>query len=248
MKKLLLFLALLCLFGLGVNATQIVVNATIQSRDTATCTTTPPPDPFYDCVYACSLKFKVNLWNAIPLTRITIESRENTFFTGISLPSTAVIEKVEVRQYTVSETLPLLQFVQFKKGNLNATCKTEFSFLATSTFYTEKGQDYFTVGAYYDYVDLGSNAVSELQSHLTYFYLGEKLKNGSGFIDESWDGSIEWQIHSQANPPQLRITYHLLPSEADAFEEGLVRHYNWFYPFCGIMAVCVLLYFVLKGD
>jgi hypothetical protein len=224
---------------------QIVQGAYIQLREILTCNDTAPPDPLHICGYKCDARNKQCYQLSTTSSRQQITRRTTTTWQDIPLPSTAIIDKVEVRQYTITNSLPSNQYIQFRDGLPNVDCGTEYDYMNTSTLYIEKLNNYFTAAAYYAYVDLGANAVSKLSSHKTYFYLGERLKQEPGYANEAWNGSIEWQIASAANPPQLRITYHVPVATTDDFEEGLIKHENW-WPLiilaCGSGIVFVFLF------
>lgn len=176
------------------------------------------PPPFPSETYTCRVKLYRVRWDYVPGTA-SDEWRGLIDFTSIGLPSNAIIEKVEFRAYTYSNSLPSGQYVLFKQSPLisSGNCATRFDAIGNGTQYTVRGRAFFSVGQYYEWVDLGEDAVNDLQGHLTYFAVGKMVQNTSS-SDESWDGEAEWLVSTN---PQLRITYSVPPEKEEYVESWL---------------------------
>jgi hypothetical protein len=167
------------------------------------------------------------------------------------IPNNAVIEKVEVRQFVFSNDAPSGQLVEYRNtdrvGVGNCALGTRFNNVGSGTLYTTINEYKHIVNQYTNWIDLGNDAITNLNSHPEYFVVGTKVEFTTA-VDDSWNGRIEWIRTTAGKQPELRITYEL-PGEVD--EELIIENYlnkrtQWFPIFIMIGLTIFSIWWVLK--
>lgn len=195
--------------------------------------------------YDCSIQYYQDVWNLV-VRSSSAEQRGIAYYRYLEIPKNAVIEKVEMRVYTMTNTAPANQIVRFQRGldYQNGTCQERYERLDISALYTSKAKSFFVVGQYTDWFDLGETAVADLMT-----YDNNRLIVGSRFETVDYattlmNGVVQWTPYSGGTPPQLKITFSVL--EEDDFEDLLLlKRVNWFFVGGFLVFVIVLGFFAL---
>jgi hypothetical protein len=160
----------------------------------------------------------------------------------LSIPTNATITDVDVSYERIAITGSPDSFIMAtaSKPEDVETCATRWVLIDSSTIYESVG----VWGYGWNDFDLGEDAVSDLQGHLTWFATG--LKHDSLIVgSEDWVGLGNVNKYSGAI---LTVVYSLPPDETDEFEEGLIkRRVNWVAWVVFVVGVIGLVYFSLRN-
>lgn len=210
--------------------------------------------PFVPPITArCSVQYFTAGWDLVPYSQ-GINRKGAAEFHPI-LDQNIVIYNVEFRSGAFSNNLPIGQDVELKRMTQTLwsyNCYDLFNAIANGDEYTSVTHNFFPVGSYSKWKDLGVLAVEQLRSDPSLFVIGAEVET-IDLQSESWDGEVDLQIQSSSFAPQIRITYRYIKTVIPEVSKVKKDYLPYYLGFGGLFLILILVLIIArrkknKGD